>query len=96
MSVQEFTSLTPYEFDAIYKEWKSRQDDEDRGVWERCRWVCYYALKPYAKKGLKPEDVLKFGWDGEKRPDPKTKMTKEELEADKKEFEKLMELWKDE
>lgn len=26
----------------------------------------------------------------------KTKMTKEELEADKREFEKLIELWKDE
>lgn len=88
--------LTPSEFEAIYKEWEAGQEDTERGAWERCRWICYYALKPYAKKCLKPEDVLRFGWDGMTMPGSRTKMTKEELETDKKEFEKLMDLWKDE
>lgn len=97
LSVSDFSRMTPTEFNAIYKEWQSRQEDNERGRWERCRWICYYALKPYAKNGLKPEDVLRFGWDGGMNTGgSKTKMTKEELEADKKEFEKLMELWKDE
>lgn len=88
--------LTPPEFDAIYDAWKSEREDNDRGKWERCRWICYYALKPYAKKGLKPEDVLKFGWDGSHGTGGSKKMTESELEADKKEFERLLELWKDE
>ena len=55
LSVKEFSELTPTEFNAIYKEWQSRQEDNERGRWERCRWICYYALKPYAKKvGMEP------------------------------------------
>lgn len=97
LSVSDFSRMTPTEFNAIYKEWQSRQEDNERGRWERCRWICYYALKPYAKKGLKPEDVLKFGWDKtQKSGVPKTKMTKAEQEDDMKEFKQLEELWKDE
>ena len=95
MSVAEFSGLTPDEFSAIYKEWQSAREADERGRWERCRWICYYAIRPYAKKDLRPEQVLKFGWDGI-RGASAPKKTKEELEADRKEFERLLELWKDE
>lgn len=96
MSVTEFSGLTPDEFNAIYKEWHSAREADERGRWERCRWICYYAIRPYAKKDLRPEQVLKFGWDGGMRGASTPKKTKEELEADWKEYECLLELWKDE
>lgn len=95
LSVRDFEVLTPEEFNAIYKEWRSGVDSETRGRWERCRWICYHILKPYAKRSLRPTDVMSFEWDGSGRG-AKTKMTKEDLAKEKKEFEHLMEIWKDE
>lgn len=91
MSIDDFRRLTPGEFDAIYGEWRTGQDSIIHGEWERCRWICYFILKTYAKKTLKPTDIFSFDWDNHGR-----KMTKEEREAEKKEFERLKELWKDE
>ncbi len=92
MSMEDFCRLTPGEFDAIYGEWRTGQDSAMQGEWERCRWICYFILKPYAKKSLRPTDIFTFDWNHQGRQ----KMTKEEREAEKKEYERLKELWKDE
>lgn len=92
MTFDDFCRLTPGEFDAIYGEWRKGQESHIQGEWERCRWICYYILKPYARKSLKPTDVFSFDWDGQ----GKRKKTREEREAEKEEFKRLKELWKDE
>ena len=48
LSVQEFATLTPAEFDSIYNEWRDGKDFEARGEWERCRWICYCRSAPIA------------------------------------------------
>lgn len=93
MSVDEFKKLTPDEFEAIHKEWRVRSDSEARGAWERCRWICYYILRPYAKRSLKRTDVMRFDWDA--KPDGLRKLTPEERAKEKEEFEELNKLWKD-
>lgn len=94
LSVQEFSCLTPAEFDAIYSEWRAGQEAEMQGKWERCRWICYYAVKPYATKTLHLTDILKFEWD-ESRGKGAKKMTKRQREASRKKIKKVIELWKD-
>jgi len=94
LSVQEFATLTPAEFDSIYNEWRDGKDSEARGEWERCRWICYYILKPYAKKSLRKTDVLKFEWDDQPAKGKK-KMTKKERAEEKARFNEIMTLWKD-
>lgn len=93
LSFQEFSILTPAEFEAIHAEWHAGREAEIRGEWERCRWICYYAIKPYAKESLHVTDVLKFGWDDS--PGKGRKMTKRQREAERKKIKKLIELWKD-
>lgn len=94
LSFQEFSILTPAEFEAIHAEWHAGREAEIRGEWERCRWICYYAIKPYAKESLHVTDVLKFGWD-DSPGKGKRKMTKRQREAERKKIKKLIELWKD-
>lgn len=93
MSFQDFAQLTPEEFNSAYEAWLDEHNASARGEWERCRWICYFILKPYAKKSLRPTDIFKFEWD---KPKGRGKMTKQEREAERKEFERLKELWKDE
>lgn len=93
--MQEFCLLTPDEFNAIYEEWKAEQEDIVHGQWERCREICYYILRPYAKKSLRRTDVMRFSWDSP-TTGGRVKMTKKQKERDRKEFEQLKELWKDE
>lgn len=82
--------MTPHEFGAVYDAWNGLQTVRRQERWEQVRWMCYYSVRPYAKKGLKPADVLRFEWEGQTR-----KRTKEEKEAEDKRFHELLELWKD-
>ncbi len=84
--------MTPKEFGATYEAWNRLQTVRRQERWEQVRWMCYYAVRPYAKRGLRPADVLSFEWDGQ----ASKKRTKEEKEAAAKRFHELMELWKDE
>lgn len=93
--MREFCLLTPGEFNAIYEEWRSEQEDIVQGQWERCREICYHILKPYAKKSLRKTDIMRFTWDSP-AAGCRMKMTKEQKEQDRKQFEELKELWKDE
>ena len=93
LSVQEFCLLTPAEFNAIYEEWKSEQEDITRGQWERCREICYHIIRPYAKKTLRKTDIMRFAWDSPSSNGTK-KLTEEQKEANRKKFEELKELWK--
>lgn len=93
LSAEEFRRLTPDEFNAVYKEWRDMADSEARGAWERCRWICWYILRPYAKRSFKRTDVMRFDWDGQ--TGAPRRMTPEERAKEKEEFEKLQELWKD-
>lgn len=50
---------------------------EERGAWERSRFVAFALLQPNLKKGtsLKATDLVTFPWEKKKKP----KLSKEEL-----------------
>ena len=95
ISFGDFLEMTPDEFDAAYEAWLSRQEALMHERWEQCRWICFYTIRPYGKKSLRPKDVMKFGWDDKAAGVPK-KDTVLDKKKHHEEFERLLELWKDE
>ncbi len=67
MSVDDFCRCTPLEFQAVYQGWAEAEQRRERAAWERTRMQCTCMLQPYSKRGLKPQDVMKFAWDREMR-----------------------------
>ncbi len=92
LSIDDFSALTPAQFDAIYTEWRAEQDNEVKAGWEQTRSIMWAVLKPYSKKkNLKPTDILPFPWDNSNKP--KKKMTKAEREESLRELEYYDKLW---
>jgi hypothetical protein len=46
-----------------------RDDDRERGAWERARWIAAVLLSPHAKKGksIQPRDLTVFPWEKQER-----------------------------
>ncbi len=88
--LNDFLLMTPREFSAVYEAWNEHQTLLRQERWEQIRWICFYSIKPYSKKGLRPENVLSFGWGGNKAG---KKRTKAEKKQEQKEFKKLVKLW---
>lgn len=90
MSIADFDSLTPGEFDAIYTAFGRTRIQEP---WEQVRFVATACLSPWSKKSLKPQDVVKFAWDADRQKvarqssDNRPAMTREEA---RKRFEQLI------
>lgn len=38
-------------------------DAREHAAWERARWQVWASLKPYTKKDLEPQDVMRFAWE---------------------------------
>lgn len=79
MSLSDFERCTPLEFKAVWEAWQEREQQRERGSWERARMVCTMVLQPYAKQALRPRDVLPLPWDDEwATEEPRTELTHEE------------------
>jgi hypothetical protein len=63
MSMEDFCRCTPSEFEAIWEQWREREDMGVREAWERSRWVAMCVLQPWVKKSLRPRDVVEFAWE---------------------------------
>lgn len=48
--------------------------------------LCTTMLQPYSKRGLKPQDVMKFTWDGDHSEDESEKLSAKEI---RERFEKV-------
>ena len=90
MSLTDFDRCTPLEFEKIFEMWHGAQEQAIRNGWEQTRQLAVCILQPFAKKELRPRDVMEFAWDqkpaGERRG---KKRTREELEADKQHYEEV-------
>ena len=55
----------------------NRVEEDYKNKWEMTRWQTFILMLPNAKKGTlhKPEDLMRFPWDG---PKENPKMTEEE------------------
>lgn len=90
MSLLDFDRCTPPEFEKIFEKWHEAQELAVRTSWEQTRQLAVCILQPYAKKTLRPRDVMEFAWDQEKAPGKThAKKTGKELEAERKHFEEV-------
>lgn len=61
----DFCSLTPEEFSYIYRAYSKDREAQYRDNWERTRMLAAITIQPYAKKGMTPQKLLRFPWDGD-------------------------------
>ena len=61
----DFCSLTPEEFSYIYRAYSKDREAQYRDNWERTRMLAAITIQPYAKKGMMPQKLLRFPWDGD-------------------------------
>lgn len=79
LSHADFCRMTLEQFEAVSKAWIERTDAEHRDLWERTRTLATAMLQPYAKKRLRPKDVLRLPWDKETEKEVKVeRLTQEE------------------
>lgn len=63
LSISDFDSLTPPEFDFACLAYLEEQKEIARGEWNRARFMARFFLLPYAKKEIQITDIAKFDWD---------------------------------
>jgi len=87
LTVEDFSSLTPTQFDSIYAEWKKRQDALLEEEWKQTRFIVWSSLRPYSEK-LKVTDVFPLPSDNVKEvPDEAIE------QEDDKGYEYYVKLW---
>lgn len=91
LRIAEFEVLTPSQFDSIYRHWRLRQDGLSRERWEIARMVAMYAVSPYAKKRIKPTDLIRFPWE---EPGRKKTLAPPSEKSTKERFLEINERWK--
>lgn len=65
---EDFCDLTPDEFTHIYRAYGRERAAQYKDNWERMRILAAITIRPYAKKGLTPHELLPFPWDTDSRP----------------------------
>lgn len=84
---EQFAAMTPAEFAAAVKAWGEQVERQRREDWERARQICFCAVAPYSNKAKRPQDIMRFSWDGEaEQPKAAEASTRERFEAAKKLF----------
>lgn len=78
MSLQDFCSCTPSEFQKVYEAWRENALRLQREGWEQTRLICVLSIQPYSTKKLDPQVVMPLPWDREEERKEERKMTEEE------------------
>lgn len=65
MSLPDFEACTPIQFEEATRAFAEKEAAAARLGWEQARFTAMFALQPYSKKPLKPEDVCLFAWEKE-------------------------------
>lgn len=63
MTMGDFESLTPSEFEAVADAYGHDRQEAHRDNWERVRSLAAIVVSPWAKHGVKPEKLLPLPWD---------------------------------
>lgn len=63
--IREGMEMTPRQFQNYYEGFLDQKISDHHESWHQVRMMAYYAASGNLKKGTKPEDILKFPWDGE-------------------------------
>ena len=73
MSLTDIYSLEAEELAGIIESWADLRDRLYRDSWEQARFLAQCLLTPYSKKRIRPTDIIRFDWDGEKEKKAKRK-----------------------
>ena len=68
LSLSDTYRLTLEEFNILYAEWDAYRTALYRSSWEQSRFVAHCSLMPHARRGLRPTDLVRFEWDGDRLP----------------------------
>lgn len=79
MGLDDFCRCTPSEFTATWEAWSEREQQAERGCWERLRMECLCMLQPWSKKRLEPRDVMELPWDESAKEEKGEELSKEEI-----------------
>ena len=63
MSIDDFDRCTPFEFIKIAESYNQLMTDTYQREWERTRIEAFWSVRPWAKPGLRPTDVVPLPWD---------------------------------
>ncbi|PKO97075.1 MAG: hypothetical protein CVU12_02055 [Bacteroidetes bacterium HGW-Bacteroidetes-7] len=67
LSLKDFDSLTPSEFEEIYKAYDNYQTQVNkltqRSAWMRTRFIAKSIFQVHSKKVIKDQDILEFDWE---------------------------------
>lgn len=70
LSIFEMENMTPRQFQNYAEGYLESEQEDFRIQSIRARWISFFAAAGNLKKGTKPEDLLRFEWEGEKGEDP--------------------------
>lgn len=91
MSIAEFDSLTPPEFEMIVKHYYNTIETSFKNDWERARFISLYSLAPHSKRALKPKDICIFEW--EKHGDEFKELTAKDMNKIRERAKELEKKW---
>lgn len=86
MSISDFCSCAPSEFNAIHECYRDARQEIMRQHWEQTRFMSVAILQPYSKKKLKASDLVLFPWEKKQLPEEEETSTQDR-------FEELMKKW---
>ena len=87
LTLSDAYRLTLEEFNVLYEEWDRYRTALYQTSWEQARFLAHCALMPYGKRGLMPQDLVRFEWDNEKNGTGKP--------ATQEEFDRIREMYGD-
>lgn len=61
--MDDFSGLSPSEFEACYEAWYDWQEDLQHDAWARMRLHGVLSIQPHVKRRLRPAELLPFPWE---------------------------------
>lgn len=61
--IPEYYDLTLKEFDIAIRAKLEKREYEERGEWERARWITANLLQPHSKKPISLKKLITFPWE---------------------------------
>lgn len=86
LSFDDFSLLTPDEFQAVLEAYSKEEERRSRDRWECMRLLAAVSVSPFSKHSVQPRKLIHLPWDDADKPKPKPVS----LEEDKARLDNLM------
>lgn len=63
LGLEDFLSLTPFEFAEAWQKWVKQREHEQQQEWERVRMQVFWTLCPPQEKQITIYDINRFPWE---------------------------------